>query len=232
MATYVLVHGAFVGGWYWDDLRPRLEKAGHAVEVVPQLPSSGPDPAALGDLADDAEVVRRHVAAATEEHGEPVVLVGHSYGGMVITELADHPDVAHSVYITAMWPARGASAFDMLSTLPPLPWIVPGDDGTLRTVDDIEMLHAWVCADVPIERAAPLLRRTRPQSAASVAMPSSAPEQAHPATYVICENDVSVPLTAQEAMAASADHVERLPSSHAPMLSMPDRLVDVLDRIR
>ncbi|MFR9803996.1 alpha/beta fold hydrolase [Pseudonocardia sp. RS010] len=228
MATYVLVHGGFVGGWYWDEVRPRLEKAGHTVDVVPQLPSSGPDPSALGDLVADAEVVRRHVGSAEE----PVVLVGHSYGGMVITELADHPDVAHSVYVAAFWPARGASVFDMLSTMPPLTWAAPQDDGTMRVTDDLAEAHRALCADVPWDRAEPLLRRARPQSLASAVAPSSAPDRTHPVTYVICEDDATFPVTAQEAMAAAADHVERLPSSHAPMFSMPDRLVEVLDRVR
>jgi pimeloyl-ACP methyl ester carboxylesterase len=228
MTTYVLVHGGFVGGWYWDEVRPRLEKAGHVVDVVPQLPSSGPDHATLGDLAGDAEVVRRHVESA----GEPVVLVGHSYGGMVITELADHPDVAHAVYITAAWPARGTSLLDMLDTMPPLTWAAPQDDGTMRPTDDVDVLHEALCADVDRDLAEPLLRRARPHSISSVAAPSSAPERTHPVTYVICEDDATIPVAAQEAMAAAADHVERLPSSHAPMFSMPDRLAEVLGRIR
>ncbi|WP_037050103.1 alpha/beta fold hydrolase [Pseudonocardia halophobica] len=228
MTTYVLVHGAFVGGWYWDEVRPRLEKAGHTVDVVPQLPSCGADPAPLGDLAGDVETVRQHVESAEE----PVVLVGHSYSGMVVTELADHPDVAHGVYVSAAWPARGASLLDLLGTLPPLPWVEPGEDGTLRPVDDVGLLHEWLCADVERERAESLLRRARPQSIASFATPSSAPERMHPVTYVICEDDATIPIGAQEAMAAAADHVERLPSSHAPMFSMPDRLAEVLGRIR
>jgi pimeloyl-ACP methyl ester carboxylesterase len=228
MATFVLVHGAFVGGWYWDELAPRLEKAGHTVDVVPQLPSSGPDPAALGDLAADAEVVRRHVEAA----GEPVVLVGHSYGGMVVTELADHPDVAHTVYVTALWPSRGASALDMLASMPPQTWAAPQDDGTIRATDDLRELHRSICADVPFDRAEPFLRRVRPHSIASVAAPSSAPDRTHPVTYVLCEDDACLPLEAQEAMAAAADHVERLPSSHAPMFSGPDELAELLGRIR
>jgi pimeloyl-ACP methyl ester carboxylesterase len=87
MTNFVLVHGGLVGGWYWSEVAQRLEKAGHRVEVIEQLPSAGPDPAVLGDLAADVEVVKQ----AVERVGEPVVLVGHSYGGMVITELADHP---------------------------------------------------------------------------------------------------------------------------------------------
>ena len=76
-----------VRGPGWDDLTQQLEKAGHRVTVVDQLPSAGTDPASLGDRTADAN----HVGAVLNSLDEPVVLVGHSYGGMVITELADHP---------------------------------------------------------------------------------------------------------------------------------------------
>jgi hypothetical protein len=61
MTTFVLVHGAWVGGWYWSEVADRLRKAGHRVEVIEQLPSAGTDPAALGDLAADAEAVKQTV---------------------------------------------------------------------------------------------------------------------------------------------------------------------------
>src|ERR1700710_856273 len=114
MANYVLVHGGFTGGAYWSDVARLLEKDGHRVDVVQQLPSAGPDPNVLGDLQADAQVVRRAVDAV----GGPVILVGHSYGGMVITELADHPAVVHSVYVAAFWPQRGESVSDMFAGVP------------------------------------------------------------------------------------------------------------------
>jgi pimeloyl-ACP methyl ester carboxylesterase len=97
MTTFVLVPGGSVGGWHSSEVADRLRKAGHRVEVIEQLPSGGTDPAALGGLAADAEAVKQIV----ERIGEPVILMGHSYGGVVITELADHPAVAHSVYLDA-----------------------------------------------------------------------------------------------------------------------------------
>ena len=102
MSDYVLVHGGFGVGWVWDDVAKRLETAGHRVHVVDQLPSVGTDPASLGDLSADASYVRQTLDAIDK----PVVLVGHSYSGMVITELADHPKVRHTVYLTAFWPER------------------------------------------------------------------------------------------------------------------------------
>lgn len=227
MTNFVLVHGGFVGGWYWSEVAQRLEKAGHRVDVVEQLPSVGLDPATLGDLAADAAVVRRLVDGV----GEPVVLVGHSSGGMVITELADHPSVAHSVYLAALWPQRGQSLMDMFAGGPPLTWAAPQNDGTLTVTDDLELLRQTLCADVDKQRAEAELRRMMPQSIASATAASSAPDRGHPTTYIICEQDQAIPPAAQEQMAAAADHVERLASSHQPMVSMPDELAMTLGRV-
>ncbi|MCW2702075.1 MAG: putative esterase [Blastococcus sp.] len=224
MTNFVLVPGGFVGGWYWSEVADRLRKAGHRVEVIEQLPSAGTDPAALGDLAADADAVRQ----AVERVGEPVVLVGHSYGGMVITELADHPAVAHSVYLAAFWPQRGQSAMELLSSGPPPTWMSPHEDGTLRTTDDLEQLRQALCGDVDQERAYANLRRFLPQSIASATDSSTAPDRGHPTTYIICEQDQALPPVAQEQMAAAADHRHRLQSSHQPMTSMPDELAEAL----
>ena len=228
MASYVLVHGGFVGGGYWSDVAQLLEKDGHRVDVVQQLPSAGRDPTVLGDLQADADLVRQAIEAV----GDRVVLVGHSYGGMVITELADHPAVSHSVYLAAFWPQRGQSVMDMLASGPPLAWASVQDDGTLRVSDDLELLRQTLCADVDRDRAEPELRRMVPQSLSSVASPSSAPDRGHPTTYIICELDQALPPAAQEQMAAAADHVQRLPSSHQPMSSMPEQLAAVLGQVK
>jgi len=227
MTNFVLVHGGFVGGWYWSEVADRLRKAEHRVEVIEQLPSAGPDPAALGDLAADAQTVRQ----AVERVGQPVVLVGHSYGGMVITELADHPAVAQSVYLAAAWPQRGQSMMDLLAEGPPLTWASPQDDGTMRTTDDLELLRQTLCADVDEQHAYANLRRFQPQSIASVTAPSTAPDRTHPTTYIICEHDHALPTAAQEQMATAADHRHRLPSAHTPMTSMPDELADALGQV-
>jgi pimeloyl-ACP methyl ester carboxylesterase len=226
MSNYVLVHGAFLGGWIWSDVAALLEEQGHRVDVVEQLPSAGPDPATLGDLQADVDCVRRAVEAV----GQPVVLVGHSYGGTVITELADHPAVAHSVYLSAFWPKRGQSSMDLLGEVPS--WLVPRDDGTVEMIDDIEVLRQVECADVDPDRATENLRRLVPQSISSFATQSTAPDRRHPTTYIVCEQDQAVPPAAQEQMAAAADNVERLPSSHQPMVSMPDRLATLLAAVK
>jgi pimeloyl-ACP methyl ester carboxylesterase len=228
MTNYVLVHGGFVGGWYWRETAALLEKGGHQVHVVEQMPSAGRDPAGLGDLRADTDCVRQVVEAVEE----PVVLVGHSYGGMVITELADHPSVAHTVYLSAFWPQRGQSVSDMLGDGPMASWIVPHDNATLTVTDDLGVARQALCADLDPDRAAEELRRLLTQSMSSLGSPSSAPDRKHPTTYIICEQDNVIPVAAQEQMAAAADRVERLPSSHQPMASMPDKLAEVLARVR
>jgi pimeloyl-ACP methyl ester carboxylesterase len=229
MSSYVLVHGAWLGGWVWDDVVPLLEKAGHRVTVVDQLPSAGTDPASLGDLSADAAYVRR----VLDDLDEPVVLVGHSYGGMVITELADDPGVRHSVYLTAFWPQRGQSLLDILGDRPLPGWIVPRDDGALAISDDLDAVREALCADLDRERAAEFLSHVVLQSAAAFGSPSTAPDRGHSTTYMICEQESvnSIPVPVQEAMSANADNVVRLPSAHMAQLSVPDELADALGRI-
>ncbi|MGQ0576574.1 MAG: alpha/beta fold hydrolase [Pseudonocardia sp.] len=225
MTSYVLVHGGFTDGWYWAETAELLEKAGHRVHVA-DLPSTGTSPAGLGGLAEDAAEVRRLVAAA----GEPVVLVGHSYGGMVITELADDPGVVHSVYVSAFWPQRGQAITQLLPALPD--WIVPTDDGTAaRVTDDVARAVEVLCAELDPARVPEWQRHSLYSAAAVLGTPSSAPDRTHPTTYVVLEKDKAVPAEVQEAMAAQADHVRRLATSHQPMLADPDGLAAILTRV-
>jgi pimeloyl-ACP methyl ester carboxylesterase len=229
MNSYLLVHGAWCGGWVWDDVAKRLAKAGHHVSVVEQLPSSGTDPASLGDLTDDANSVRRML----EAQDEPVVLVGHSYGGMVITELADHPTVRHSVYVTAFWPQRGQSVESLRGDAPMPSWAVARDDGTFEITRDLELARDSLCADLDRDRAQELHSRFVLQSPAAFGVPCTAPDRRHPTTYIITtqESDNCIPVRAQEAMAANADNVLRLPAAHFVTLSRPDELAEALGRI-
>ena len=229
MSSYLLVHGACGGGWVWDDLAERLEKAGHRVRVVERLPSAGTDPGSLGDLTTDAN----HVRQVLDTIDEPVVLVGHSYGGMVITELADHPKVRHSVYLAAFWPQRGQSLLDLLGDAPLPNWFVPRDDGTLEITDDFELAWGSLCADLDRDRTRDMLSRAVLQSAAAFGAPSTAPDRAHPTTYMIAaqDSDNCVPVAAQEAMSTDADYVVRLPAAHMVQLSRPDELAEALGQI-
>jgi pimeloyl-ACP methyl ester carboxylesterase len=226
MASFLFVHGAFCRGWVWDDTAKALAARGHRTRAL-DLPSCGTDATALGGLAEDLTTARRAVDAT----GTDVVLVGHSGGGLHLAELAGHPAVRHSVYIAALRPQPGQSVADMLGGQIP-PWMSASpDEGVVRVSDDPGTVHEALCADVGNEL---FLSEVYPRyvmtSLEAFADTCSAPAAGHETTYVICEKDQAIPVAAQEAMSALADNVERLPSSHSPLLSMPDRLADVLER--
>ena len=224
MATFVLVHGGFCRSWIWDGTAKALIVRGHRVEAV-DLPSCGENPAASGGLQNDVDTVRRILDAS-----EPgAVLVGHSAYGFVLTELADHPAVRHSVYVAALHPERGQSIADILGQIPE--WVVLSpQEGVIRVSDSPAVVRQALCADVDEDRfLREVFPRFVPSSLAVMAAPASAPAPGHETTYVICEEDQAVPVAAQQAMSARSDRVERLPSSHNPMLSMPERLAKVLE---
>jgi Alpha/beta hydrolase family len=225
MTSYVLVHGGFTDGWYWGETASRLTEQGHTVQVA-ELPSTGRDPSELGGLADDIAEVRGLVESALQ----PVVLVGHSAAGVILTELADHPGVGHAVYLSAFWPARGQSIGDLMGD--DLPgWIVARDDGAIQITDDVDLALMTLCSELAPERVPEWAQHNLLSSAAAFGTPLKAPDRTHPATYVVLERDLAVPPAAQQAMAANADHVERMDSSHQAMLADPAGLAAILSRI-
>src|ERR1035438_9606146 len=131
----VLVHGGFVDGSGWEGVYKALKKDGYAVAIV-QNPTIS--------LADDVAVTLRAIAA---QNG-PVILVGHSYGGAVITEAGNDPKVAGLVYITAFAPDKGESVSSLIKDpLPgaPVPPILPPQDG-YRFLDRVKVPADWKSA--------------------------------------------------------------------------------------
>ncbi|GAA4635928.1 alpha/beta hydrolase [Actinoallomurus vinaceus] len=225
-ATFVLVHGAWHGGWCWDTLGRRLRELGHTVRVIQQLPSAGPNPAELGDLRADADLLRAELDAGGGDDG--VVLVGHSYGGMVISELAGHPAVRHAVYLTAAFPHEGESLFGLFGT--DADWVAPGPGETLRVVEDraVEVFYHDCEPAIAKEAAARLVY----QSLASAATPSTCSGWGPiPTTYVIATEDQILTLEVQRELSRRASNIIEIASSHSPFLSMPDTLADVLTGI-
>ena len=149
---------------------------------------------------------------------------------MVLAELADHPKVQHSVYVAALLPPKGQSALDVFGGQVPA-WMVVRDDGAAQVSDDAEVARQALCAEDEAEYFA---REVHPRylltSLSSAQAVSTGRPRTHPASYVVCEQDQAVPVQAQEATAATFERVERLPSSHSPMLSMPGRLAEVILR--
>ena len=223
-ASFVLVHGAWHGGWCWDSVATRLRELGHAVTVIPQLSSAGPNPAELGDLQTDAAHVRAELDAFDDERG--VVLVGHSYGGMVISELAGHPAVRHAVYLAAFWPTLGQPLFGFLPDAEP-DWLEFGPEDTMRIVRD-RAVDAFYhdCDPVVAKEAA---ERLVYQSTASASTPSTFTGWGTvPTTYVVATEDRVLPPELQRQLSRQASRVVEIASGHSPFLSMPDTLAEAL----
>lgn len=214
MANYLLVHGAWCDGSVWQPVADELRRAGHDAEAIERLPSAGDEPGALGDLYADAG----HLRSVLDSAAEDVVLVGHSYGGMVITEVADHPRIRRSVYVTAFWPGKGETLLDIRSPHP-RDWLEAGD-GALRITDDPAIAQEVLGADLG-DGFAQFHRNRRLQSIASFACPSTAPARTHPTSYVVCERDQSIFVADQERMSAAADTVTRIDAAHMAPLSRP-----------
>jgi pimeloyl-ACP methyl ester carboxylesterase len=218
----VLVHGAWGGSWCWERVVPLLEQAGLAVRTV-DLPSVGAPAGDPAGLSDDAAAV----IAVLDAVDGPVVLCGHSYGGMVVTQAAaGRTDVSHLVYVCAFMPDAGDSLFSI--TGGPAPWIELLEDG--RTIPKREHRETVSYADCDPETRAAAVARLRPQVTGpfggEVAV---AAWRAIPSTYVVCAQDESLPVELQrDVFAPRAAHVVELASSHSPFFSQPERLVDVI----
>ena len=137
----VLVHGAFADGSGWKALYNLLTRKGYSVTVV-QNP--------LSSLEDDVAATK----VALDKQDGPAILVGHSWGGVVITEAGNHPKVAALVYVAAFQPDQGETALQWFQTAPPAPenGVLPADDKGIVYYDK-NKYHAGFCADVPIEEA-------------------------------------------------------------------------------
>jgi pimeloyl-ACP methyl ester carboxylesterase len=191
-----------------------------AVRTV-ALPSSGPDPATLGDLYADADVVR----AAVRQIDGPVVVCGHSYGGMVITQaLTEEPNVVHLVYLCAFQLDVGDSLAGVRPEPPPW-WAVHEGQGYLDPRDPADRFYR----DVAPEIAAASVARLTHQSLRSFRQPLTTAAWRHlPSTYVVCERDNAIPAEIQQVMAQRADRVVRLDTGHSPFAAAPARVAELL----
>lgn len=219
--TFVLVHGAWHGPWAWLPVLAGLEARGHSAVTV-DLPSSGDDPHTLGDLAADVAAIHATLAGV----GGPVVLVGHSYGGIPVTQAAAGTDaVRHLVYVCAFMLDVGGSLMGALGGERP-DWFEPTADGAALIARRPEEVFF---ADLDAAAAEAAAKRLRPQSAKSFSDEvQSAAWHDLPSTYILTEQDRALPPPAQEQMSGHASRVHRLPTSHSPFLSRPDAVVDLL----
>jgi pimeloyl-ACP methyl ester carboxylesterase len=240
-AMAVLVHGAWHGGWCWEPVVVELEGRGHAVRTI-DLPSRG-NP--LGDLHGDAQAVRELV----ESLGRPVVLVGHSYGGAVISEAsAGTTDIKHLVYLTAVVPDVGESVLDAGSVVladagetsaeppPAATDVAAGDvmeiheDGTMSCRPDraVDLFYHDCDPTVAAEAVSALL----PQPAMTFSQASNgAGWKEHPSTYVVCTDDHILNEAGQRSFARRCGDMVVMSTSHSPFFSDPAGVADVVERL-
>jgi pimeloyl-ACP methyl ester carboxylesterase len=213
----LLVHGAWHGAWAFDELLPHLAAAGLDASTV-DLPSSG----SPGPMSDDAALVR----AALDKLGRPTIVVGHSYGGIVISEgAAAAPNAAGLVYLCAFMLDTGGSLLATIGGETPS-WVAIDPEAGMSTITD--PIPAFY-GDVEPGLAQRSVERLGPQSMASFAeAQTQAAWQDTPSTYVICERDGAIPPELQAVMSANAGTVHRLDASHSPFLSRPAEVAAIV----
>lgn len=228
-APVLLVHGAWHGAWCWERVVAPLETRGIATHTV-DLPSCGPQPGGRMTFADDATTVSR----ALDEIGTPAVVVGHSYGGMVITEgAADHANVRHLVYLAAFMPDIGEQTLTLLTGAPePNPALfaaIRNDADGWATVDPA-VVHELFYGDCDPGDAALAAAQLRPMRGGNDTITSVA-WKAAPSTYVVAAQDRVIPPSLQRLMAKRATSVVEWETSHSPFWSRPELLADLLERL-
>lgn len=227
-ATVVLVHGAWHGPWCWERVTPLLDAAGVRWTAV-DLPTCNEQPDGPATLADDAACVRSAIDAV----GGPCVVLGHSYGGMVITEAcAGHPAVRRLVYLAAFMPDVGESTGSLLlSGEPPTDLFAAienlGDGWNRLGPNAARDVMYQDCDDSTIAWAAANCRKMRGGGQPA----TQAAWRAIPSTYVIAGQDRTILPSLQRTMSAHATEVVEWDTSHSPFASRPDLVADLLTRL-
>ena len=214
----VLVHGGFVDGSGWEGVYRLLKQDGFNVSVV-QNPTLS--------LEDDVAVTRR----VLDKQDGPTILVGHSYGGAVITEAGTHEKVAGLVYIAAFVPDQGESVNSLIAGFPtdgPQPPILPPQDGFLLL--DREKFHASFAGDLSAEQAAFMADSQVPWGLGALGGTiSDAAWRSKPSYAVVSTDDHMIPPSAQRTMAERAGAtVTETPGSHAVYVSNPRAVANVI----
>ncbi|MEU7899670.1 alpha/beta hydrolase [Nonomuraea sp. NPDC049152] len=214
----VLVHGGFVDGSGWQGVYDLLKRDGYTVAVV-----QNPTLSLEGDVAATRQVI--------DAGSGPVVLVGHSYGGVVVTEAGTHDSVVALVYIAAFAPDKGESVNSLIADPPPgapVPPILPPTGGFLLL--DREKFHASFAADLPAGQAAFLADSQVPWGVDALRGAVSEPAWRHkPSWYLVATEDRMIPPPAQRAMAERAGStVTETPGSHAVYVSAPAAVADLI----
>ncbi|GII92975.1 alpha/beta hydrolase [Sinosporangium siamense] len=214
----VLVHGGFVDGSGWQGVYHLLKNDGHNVSVV-----QNPTLSLAGDVAATRQVI--------DAQEGPVILVGHSYGGVVVTEAGNHDDVVSLVYIAAFAPDKGESVNSLIADPPPgapVPPILPPVDGFLLL--DRERFPASFAGDLPVEQAEFMADSQVPWGVEALRGAVAQPAwRIKPSWYLVATEDRMIPPPTQRAMAERAGStVVETPGSHAVYVSDPAAVAAVV----
>ncbi|MDQ1477184.1 MAG: hypothetical protein QOE62_2413 [Actinomycetota bacterium] len=216
--TIMLVHGAWHGSWCWNAVRKALHDEGFATAAVdnPSVTAPGSDLAADGD----------NLRQALDAVDGPVVLVGHSYGGAVITDAGTHPKVERLVYLTAFAldadesVARNGLTGGETSELANAMTF----DGDVVSVDPGRAVECFF-HDCTSDAADLACAQLRPMSmAAMLGVTRNVAWREKPSTYIVCTDDRALPVGLQRSCSARTDNVLEMHTSHSPFLSRPDDL--------
>jgi pimeloyl-ACP methyl ester carboxylesterase len=215
----VLVHGAFADGSGWEPVYQILKKKGYNVSVVGN-PNTG--------MADDVAATKRVIV----RQDGPVLLVGHSYGGAIITEAGNDPKVAGLVYIAAFVPDANETLLQLLQSGPPAPnsGIIPPDEAGFVWYD-MKKYHSGFCADLPKAQADFLAASQIPVSASVFGYAITSPAwKSKPSWYIVAQEDQTIPPDAERFMAKRANmKVTEIKASHLVFMSKPTPVCDVIE---
>ena len=236
MATFMLVHGACTGGWCWEKIAPLLETKGHTV-CAPDLPALGKDstPPASVTLADNVERISRLL----DKIDEPVVLVGHSLGGVTISQVAEarRRKLKALVYLTALLPPSGKSGRNMTALDSDAMFRLSrqvSPDGVTYTFPRAQIPSLFY-ADVSPEDRYRALERLRPQPIAISTTPVTLTEERFgsvPRWYIECTHDNAIRIDLQRQMVMMTPcKVLSMECGHSPFYSHPEELAEHLDAI-
>ena len=218
--SIVLVHGGFVDGSGWEGVYSILRKDGYSVGVVQNATKSH---------ADDVVTTKQVIA----EQNDSVILVGHSYGGAVITEAGNDPKVIGLVYITAFAPDKGESVQSLIKDPPPgapVPPILPPVNGYLFL--DKAKFPASFAGDVEKGKAAFMADSQVPWGLEALSGAISDPAWKHkPSWYLLVTDDKMIPIAAQRLMAKRAGStVVEVGGSHAIYVSNPKAVAEIIEK--
>jgi len=219
-ASIVLVHGFWGGAAHWGKVITELAKRGYTSLHAVEMP--------LTSLADDAERVRKMVR---QQEG-PVILVGHSYGGAVLSEAGDLPNVAALVFVAAFAPDAGESPGAITQQDPPVaaPNLAPDSDGYLWIKAD--KFHESFCQDLTADEALVMAVTQKAPLAAAFGDAVTAPAwRRKPSWYQVSSQDHMITSTNQQRMSArlNARKVITLDASHASLASHPSEICDLIE---